>query len=93
LYLRVNELDLSHLEIGQFVSAIVASLVVILGIIRMEFSVSSGYRLLKVSLLISIFLTQFFDFYNHQLEAFYVLAFNIFVLFILQYIIKEKNLA
>jgi len=92
LYFRVNEFDLSHLEIGQFVSAIVASLIVILGIIRMKFSVHSGYRFFKIALLISIFLTQFFDFYNHQLEAFYPLVFNIMVLFILQYVMEEKRL-
>ncbi len=91
LYLRLNEFNLSYLEIGQFASAIVASIIVILGSIRMKFSVSSGYHLFKIALLISIFLTQFFDFYNHQLQAFYILAFNAFVLFVLQYIINQNQ--
>lgn len=92
LYFRLEDFSLSYIDLGEFVSSIVSTLVVIIGILRLRASHFSGYSFFKIAVLISIFLTQFFDFYRNQFSALYVLVINIFVLLILQSVINQKHL-
>lgn len=91
LFLKLNEFSLSLTDWGQFLSSAFAAIIVIIGIIRFKFSKIGGYKMFKLSLLVSILLTQFFDFYGNQIEASYVLVFNIIVYLIIGSIIEEEN--
>lgn len=90
LYFRLNEFSLSYIDLGQFLSSILASVMVIFGVVALRFSKVRGYRMFRLSILTSIFLTQFFDFYNNQFEALLVLFFNFLVLLALDYILKRE---
>ncbi len=91
LYFRLDEFELSYIEAGKFISSIMAAIVAIFGMVVTARSRISGYRLFRDSVLISIFLTQFFDFYDNQFRALTGLAFNLFVLFVLEYMILQEE--
>jgi hypothetical protein len=59
------------------VFAAVASVLVFLGALVMVRSRMDAYRMFKVAMLVSIFLTQIFEFYTIQFVALFGLAFNI----------------
>jgi len=92
LFFRLDEFTLSYPELGQFASSIASALVVFVGILRLKKHRISGLRFLKDSVLLSIFLTQFFDFYNHQFDALFMLIFNLLVLGVLEYMLSVEQL-
>ncbi len=92
LFFRLDEFTLSYPELGQFASSIASSLVVFVGILRLKKHRLSGLRFFKDSVLVSVFLTQFFDFYNHQFDALFMLIFNLLVLGVLEYMLSEEQL-
>lgn len=57
--------------------ATIASVLVILGALVMVRSRMDAYRMFKLAMLVSIFLTQIFEFYTIQFVALFGLAFNI----------------
>jgi hypothetical protein len=57
--------------------AAIASVLVILGALVMVRSRMDAYRMFKLAMLVSIFLTQIFEFYTIQFVALFGLAFNI----------------
>lgn len=91
LYFRLDEFELSYIEVGKFLSAIVAAVVAILGMVAATRSRILGYRLFRDAVLVSIFLTQFFDFYDNQFRALTGLVFNLLVLFVLEYMILQEE--
>ncbi len=91
LYWRLDDFTLSFEDLGEFASLIASAIVMIGGIIRMQWSHRAGYKLFRIAVLISIFLTEFFDFYKNQFAAMVILLLNLFVLFILQYIISQEE--
>ncbi len=90
-YIATNELNLSYMRAGQFVSSIAAAVVAIAGMVRVVRSRLDGYRLFRDSVLISIFLTQFFDFYKNQLGALVALVANLLVFLALEYMILQEE--
>jgi hypothetical protein len=90
-YFWTNQYHLSYIQLGKFFSSIVSTSLVLLGILRIRFSRIGGYKLFKVGILVSLLLTQVFDFYYNQLSALGVFFFNIFILFILNYLIEEEQ--
>lgn len=83
----------SFFDWGQLISTSASGLFVITGVYFLQKKlILSAYESFKLSILTSIFLTQFFLFYKQQLSAVIGLLVNIFVLNILQYLIEQKEL-
>ncbi len=93
LFLRLSEVELTPFEIGQFLSAILASIIIVVAIFALIIKKSrlTFYKLLKNAILVLIFLTQFFDFYNNQLSAVLPLIIYLGVLLVLHYIIIQES--
>jgi len=90
LYFKLSEFNLTYIEWGKFLSSIISSLIVIYGLIAFKFSSIRGYKIFKLGLLFSLFITQFFDFYDNQISAAVVILINILILIILNNIIHEQ---
>jgi hypothetical protein len=82
---------LSIVSWGQVISTAVASVFVITGAIALKFSRDRAYFFFKQSLLITIFLTQFFLFYKEQFHALTGLAFNVLLLIGIDYMMNEER--
>lgn len=91
LYFRLDEFELSYIEVGKFVSSILAAAIAVFGVFVAVRSRLSGYKIFRDSILISIFLTQFFDFYDNQFRALFGLVFNLLVLAVLEYMIFQEE--
>lgn len=76
---------------GQVVSTAAAVILVLMGIITLKFSRNQAYFFFKQSLLVTIFLTQFFLFYKEQFHALTGLAVNIFLLVGIEYMMNEER--
>ncbi|HEU4793458.1 MAG TPA: hypothetical protein VFS96_07355, partial [Nitrolancea sp.] len=59
----------SFAAIGELAASVMSSLAAIIGVIRLRASRRAAYRWFKRSILLSIFLVQFFLFYENQLGA------------------------
>lgn len=86
---RLSELTVS--EWGQLVSSLLSGFLVILGILRIRRSRIEAFRWFLRSILVSIFLTQVFQFYRHQLAALAALSFNILVFLALRFMIEREK--
>ncbi len=82
---------LSFIHLAQFASSLIAGVFVFLGVVRLRRNRLSAYRNFKLSVLITIFLTQIFIFYEKQFEALVGLGFNIVILVILDYMIGRER--
>lgn len=81
-----------YIDLGQFLSSLISSVIIVIGIARIRISRLKAYSAFKVAVILSIVLTQFFDFYHNQLNALVVLLLNLIVLLVLQYLIEEERL-
>ncbi len=91
LFFRLNEFSLSYIEWGKFISSIVSSLIIIIGIFLFKFSHVRGYKIFKLGVLFSLLVTQFFDFYDNQFTAAGIFLINIMVLVTLNTIIEKQR--
>lgn len=84
---------LTFAQICEIIFSGISALLVGFGIIRLFYSRYSAFQLFKYSILISIFLTQFFVFYQEQFSALIGLLFNLVILAVLRYmIVREASL-
>lgn len=90
-YLIAGKIKSSFIDFGQFGSSILAAVFVLFGLIKLFKSRLLAYSSFKDSIYISIFLTQFFDFYDNQFGALLLLFFNLLVLWIVEYAISEER--
>ncbi|MEX2027895.1 MAG: hypothetical protein WD988_00155, partial [Candidatus Curtissbacteria bacterium] len=90
-YFEFTKSKFSYIEVGQFASAVVAAAIGIYGLIKILKSRLLGFRIFRDSVLISIFLTQFFDFYSNQFGALVSLGINIVVLLLIEYAIFQEQ--
>lgn len=72
-------------------SKLVAGIFIIIGVLKMKKNNLEGYEMFKISLLISIFLVQFFAFYQNQLSAFFGLVLNLFLLNVINFFIERER--
>lgn len=86
---RLSELSVS--EWGQLVSSLLSGLLVVLGIWRIRRSRVEGFRWFLRSILVSVFLTQVFQFYRQQWAALAGLTFNILVFLALRFMIEREK--
>lgn len=82
----------SFIKSGQIFSSVLADIFVIIGILRIVKSKLGAYQMFKISVLISIFLTQLFTFYYLQLDAIFALIFNLILLAILNTMIYQEKI-
>lgn len=86
--------DFSHLsfiEGGELISSAIAGLLVLLGITQMRRSRVSAYQFFRYAILVSIFLANFFLFFQEEFDALVGLSGNILLLGILNYMIREEE--
>lgn len=96
----INRPVLALDEWGKLYSATLAGIFVLMGLFALRFSKVEAYRFLRIALLISILLTEFFAFMRSQWLEVFNLAANVFVLLVIHYVqnlekekIKSKVLA
>jgi hypothetical protein len=85
-------LSLSFTKWGQLISSIISGTLVLAGVYFIRRSRLEAYEMFKKSILISIFLTQFFLFYQDQLRALAGLAISILILLTLQHLINQEKI-
>jgi hypothetical protein len=90
LVFKLSEFSLTYIEWGKFLSSVITSSLVIVGIISFKFSSVRGYKMLKLGVLFSLFVTEFFDFYDNQIAAASVFIINVLILITLNTILKQK---
>jgi hypothetical protein len=87
----VNKSTLSFTDQIEMFSVLTSGVLVLIGVITIYRSRLSSYRYFKYSLLISIFLTQFFTFYRDQFSALSDLIVNLSILTIINYLISQEK--
>lgn len=78
-------------DIGEIGATTLASVLIVIGVIRLRWSPVAAYHWFRRATLVSIFLAQFFAFYTQQLLAVGGLAFDVFVLVALDYMIRAAE--
>lgn len=80
-------------KLGVTVSALLASVYVIAGVLRMRSDRLSAYRLFRTSILIKIFLVEIFIFWDREFVGLINLVMYITVLLTLRYMINQETIA
>jgi len=84
--------DLSFIDWAHLASSWLSTIFVFWGIIRIRKSRLAAYRMFERSMLVAIFLTQFFAFYKEQFSALAGLFINILIWAALRYMIGQELL-
>jgi hypothetical protein len=83
---------LNFIEVGGTISTVASGMLVVIGIFHIYRSRLITFTLFRYAVLISIFFTQFFRFYQDQLEALFLLVIDIILLMTLNHMINiSKN--
>lgn len=77
-------------ELGDLIFSTLSSVLIIIGAVLIYKSRLLAYRMFKLSVLISIFLTQFFVFYDIQFGALWGFFINLFILSLLNGMIQRE---
>ncbi len=83
--------NLGFVDWAQIASSLLSGAFVLWGVMRMRRSRLASFRAFKRSVLVSIFLTQVFAFYQEQFSALLGLFFNIAILIALQFVIDREE--
>ncbi len=78
-------------EWGQLASSLLSGVFVALGVLAIRRDRLGAFRMFQRSILVSIFLTQVFMFYQHQWGALATLAFNLLVFLALRFMIERER--
>lgn len=78
-------------EWGKIASALLSVIFIILGLVAFARSRLTAFNYFKLAVLVSIFLTQFFVFYEAQLGALLNLVINVALLLVINYAIYEEQ--
>jgi hypothetical protein len=84
-------LTLGVWEYGRIVSAGVSAVLIVVGFVRWRRSRLSAYRWFERALLVSLFLTQFFAFYQNQTSQVFALALVLLTYLVLRAMIAEEE--
>ena len=88
---NLNKSPLSISEYAQFVFPGVTGIIIIAGMLTLPRSRLHAYLLFRLAILVSIFFTQVFSFYQHQLLALLGLLLDILILLALRYLIEHEH--
>ena len=90
--LLVTRSYLPFSEMGQLYSSVLAGSFVLIGLFALRFSKVEAFRYFRISMLITILLTQFFAFMHLSWIELIPLAANVFILLVINYaMIREKK--
>jgi hypothetical protein len=89
--MATNLQDLSFGESGQIVGSLISAVLGLAGAVVFWFSRIWGYRLFDYAVLASIFITQIFRFWQHELAAITGLVISLVLHLILSYAIKRET--
>jgi len=82
--------NLSFIEWAEFASSLLSGVFVLLGVLYIYRSRLIALKMFERSILVSIFLTQVFMFYNEQFLALLGLSFNLLILMALRFMIHRE---
>ncbi len=82
---------LDWMTVLELISSLVAGAYVLAGVLKIKKSRLKAYELFSKSLLIDIFITQFFAFYVSQFQTLYVLAINVALYFAVRFLIQQEK--
>jgi len=82
--------DLSFVDYAQLFSSLLSGVFVLIGVLRIRRSRTAAFQMFEQSLLVSIFLTEVFSFYEQQFLALIGLALNILLLIITRYALRQE---
>jgi hypothetical protein len=88
---NLKDMPLSFLDYAQFIFPGISGVLIILGLLTLAHSRLQGYLLFRLSILVSIFFTQVFAFYEQQLLALVGLFMNGLILLALRYLIAHER--
>jgi len=83
--ISTNHPVLNFSELGQLYSSILAGIFVVFGCLALRFSRVEAYRFFRISVLVTIFLTEFFIFMHLGWYTIIGLLINVFTLFVINY--------
>jgi len=92
-HLYQRGINLSFVDIAEFFSSLLSGVFACIGIYYLRKSRLKAYEMFKWSILISIFLTQIFIFYNEQFSALIGLTINILILIAIRFMIEREELS
>lgn len=82
--------NLSFIGWGTLISTALGAMIAFIGLMELGKSRLQALKLFRISILVSIFLTQFFLFYSLQFYALIGLAINILMLLTIEFVIAKK---
>ncbi|HLQ67547.1 MAG TPA: hypothetical protein VK123_09995 [Candidatus Limnocylindrales bacterium] len=88
-----THLDIGFTSWGEIASSFVSTLLVAAGVVRLFRSRQAAYRLLRRSVRVTVFITQFFVFYHAQVMGVAWLALNVVSLGVLDYLVAREEAA
>jgi hypothetical protein len=77
-------------ELAVLISSCIATVCIAVGIVALKWSRLRAYQMFRLSLLVSIFFTQFFSFYLQQFAALLGFGLNVLTLEAIRYLIREE---
>lgn len=83
--------DISFVETGNVLAAALSNTMIVIGVVRLHVSRLVAYRWFKRSILVSIFLVQFFSFYREELIAVVFLLVDVTLLVTLDFVISRER--
>lgn len=86
-----DDVDRSFPDLMVFICSTVSAVLAAAGVVRLRWSRIGGYRLFRLSMLVSIFFTQVFAFVNAQLAGLIDLGIDIALLGALNFMIAEER--
>jgi hypothetical protein len=88
---NLKAMPLSLVDYAQFIFPGISAILVIVGLMTLTHSRLQGYRLFRLAILVSIFFTQVFSFYEQQLFAMLGLVLDVVILVALRYLILHER--
>lgn len=83
---------LAFTDWAHLVSAFASGVFIFLGVVRIRTAMIGAFEMFERSLLVSIFVTQFFSFYRQQFGALVGLAMNLAVLLAVRFVLDQERL-
>lgn len=88
-----DQVDLPRLSItewGQLIASVLSAIIIVIGLMQIFYSKLVALRLMKISVIISIFITQVFAFYQTQFYALFGLIFNLVLFAAVRFLISRE---
>jgi hypothetical protein len=84
---------LTPVDVAHLLSSVAAGAFIAAGVVKLRSARRRAFEMFENSVLVSIFVTQVFSFYKEQFGALLGLAWNIFVLMAVRFIIEQERLS